>query len=715
MATKFYTNYSLSESLYKPALQGGWTIPKYEQYVRLDTVSFGIGNGFWYQDYNPAGTSPQKTILLRGISRPLLPQTIDGTVDFIIAVNEWSLAHDAKSRLHIYVANATTNTVFATLLNQFEDSAGPEWYQASPSGYEPPAKGTKLSAPQTLTPCTIPGDGNVYRLVIEFGSRTNQPSGFLRTGCYVGSRDNKYKTSIPDLAIDEIVDTTAATRKSGYFLFSATILLEAIPIPNITIDTAITVSAPTNFTIDNKGYDAWYRYTFTSSQLLGLFACTNPMATSVLLYMFGDNFLDYAGPNAASQAVQIYQISGSVVYFTVATYPPYTPGVAIQVDIQIGPNGTARIGDLLILDDCSDSKYPAIWLDPVSGLVRRGDTRFVASELGVSLTNGKWAAVYANVEPSELVIYNKPPILNELARAVLPLPDFVQTLGTDFKDFYIVYWDTPFMPMYKISETGVVDPRVWHVPFIDIGNTSGNGGQGSFGLSRDGLIAYFGNSYDADFDVSCRRFNMVTDVEILPAFGPPALPHPTDWYYAGEVIVLSDNTILCNYHYDGGSFPADQRTVHYAPNGTILHVITHGETELHHIVHSSDDDPDKFWAWTQADIGAFDDLNKFQLIRISTGEILIEHASSKFYMGESSIKYVDSCSSAGGRFGATNSCPLIIMREPFVVPPNPLSGIYKIVPNSFKSNDTVFKDLQANEKEDRAIPRPTWKTGLIGG
>jgi len=46
---------------------------------------------------------------------------------------------------------------------------------------------------------------------------------------------------------------------------------------------------------------------------------------------------------------------------------------------------------------------------------------------------------------------------------------------------------------------------------------------------------------------------------------------------------------------------------------------------------------------------------------------------------------------------------------------NPLSGIYKIVPNSFKSNDTVYTDLQANETEDRAIPRPTWKTGLLGG
>ncbi len=43
-----------------------------------------------------------------------------------------------------------------------------------------------------------------------------------------------------------------------------------------------------------------------------------------------------------------------------------------------------------------------------------------------------------------------------------------------------------------------------------------------------------------------------------------------------------------------------------------------------------------------------------------------------------------------------------------------LSGIYKIVPNSRKTNDTVYTSLDPVETEDQEIPDPFFKTGLVG-
>ena len=708
MSTKFYINYGLGRPTYEPPLLGGWTITTYYTNFIIDPISFGEFNTVSYQAVNPAAAPPQKSILLQGISRPLQPQTISGTIDFVLAISEWSLADNAVSRLHVYVANETTNTVFAVLLNQFEEIGGIEWYQNDASGYQPPCKGTKLATPQALTPCTIPSDGNVYRLVVEFGSRTTQIAGsYLKTSLHIGSRPSPPGGPLPDLVVDEVVQV-GVNEKAGYFLFSANILLQPMPVTNYAIENATAISSiPTNFLTDTKGYATWFKYTFSQDTLIGIFACTDPMATSVLVYVYGEQYNNFVGPAVNRTPIQLYQLAGTVVYFQ--TYvDPYVSGLQSKIDIQVGPNEAVKAGDLLILDDCSDSQYPAIWLDSETGTVRRGDTRFIATELAVSLTDGRFGAVYDGPTSVQLVRYNKLPSLTEISRTTFPIAIFPQTLGTDFKDFYIIFWDSPVMPMYKVNGDGTLASETWGVPFYDCGYTSGNGGQGSFGLSRDGLIAYIPNNYDDDFDCSCRRWDMVNNVEILPAFGPPPVVTPTTDFYAGEVIVLSNNTILCNYHKDGG-LSGKQYTVHYAVNGAVLHVIDHGHDEVHHITHSADDDPDKFWVWIQPNDGLFDSMNLFRLIKISTGEILVEHASPKFYLGKSSTDaYIEDCDEPMGRFGATNSCPLVIMMGEALTE-IPGAGIYELVPN--KREDTVYTD---SGEENVAIPNPFIKTTFIG-
>ena len=56
----------------------------------------------------------------------------------------------------------------------------------------------------------------------------------------------------------------------------------------------------------------------------------------------------------------------------------------------------------------------------------------------------------------------------------------------------------------------------------------------------------------------------------------------------------------------------------------------------------------------------------------------------------------------------------VIITNTYNVITNPLSGIYKIIPNSFKSNDTVYLTLAPETTEDRAIPQPTFRLGLAG-
>jgi hypothetical protein len=691
MATKFYINEGLATPYYVPPLQGNWNITTYIQAFMMDPVSFGIGNTFTYQEKNSGLPTPQRSLVSQSVSRRLLPQTISGTIDFVLALNQWS-SYNTTTRMHVYIANETLNTIHGTLLNQFEESGGPIWYTSSAGSGQPDAKGTKLVTPQTLTPVTIPSDSNIYKLVIEFGSKSTASTGtFIRTGHYAGSRSNATALQVPDLIIDNIVNLDHA----GYFLFSADILLEPIPITNINIENAIEVSLPFNVSIDPKGYNLWYKYTPTVDRMIGVFSCSSTIPY-VSAYVYGDQFLGSDGPNGNKQPLQFFGLIGSTLHFLTYANYYYVPGNFIDLEIYNGPNDAVRVGDLFISSD--GHLGTSVWLIPETGLVRTGDSRIVFTELGVSLSNAKWALV--DQDTNEVVIYGAAPNVGEIARVTLPnTSDFPQTMGTDFKDFYVQLWDSPLAPMYKISEAGVVDPRVWHIPWADTGYTNGSGGQGSFGLSRDGTIAYFGANYEDDYNCSCRRFDMVNDIEIFPPFLPPA-PIPIDATFAGEVIVLSDNTILCNYSQEYYGPPWPQWTVHYATNGTVLHIINHGEAEIHHITHSFDDDPDKFWAWTQPNDGPNDGLNVFQLIRLSTGAILTELAQPMFGVG--SGEFADDCNPSA-RFGAVSSCPLMIMMKAALT--NTAAGIYKLVPD--KTNDTLYTSHDPLDTLESKIPDPS--------
>jgi hypothetical protein len=113
-------------------------------------------------------TTPYKLGIIRLVSPRLAPQTISGTLDFLINMNEGSASADLYTRLHVYVVNATTNAVLGTLLNGYQETSGggaTEWPTVGGGAFA-------LQSAQTLSSVTVPNDANVYRLVFELGAQS---------------------------------------------------------------------------------------------------------------------------------------------------------------------------------------------------------------------------------------------------------------------------------------------------------------------------------------------------------------------------------------------------------------------------------------------------------------------------------------------------------------------------------------------------------------
>ena len=718
MATKFYTNHD-TELYVPPAWQGGWTNPSPFSRCILDTESYGSATSYpYFQIGNTNPPSSHKTFLWTGVSRVLQPQTISGTMNLVTPAYESNALNNARTRVHIWVVNATTNTVFATLLNQFEDITAPEWTVW-------PTTGTTLSTSQTLAPCTIPNDGNIYRLVIEFGAvSTPAPGSIYQIQTAAGSRARANQALLPDAIVGGfgIEYNTIITFSHDFLL----VPLTTLPI-NKTIDTAIDLgSLPITSTYNSIGpYYHWFKTSSPGDFSVSAIAC-NITPRNILMDIYLGDLADneYMIGTYYKNPILFPTKTGDSIFLRMQTYQSLT-GDSVSFDIVQAPSGPVEIGDLLVLSDNSGPNYydptmpgssPAVWYNTVDGSHRLVTERFIASELGISFANGKLAI--ADQKNDKIFIYDKAPDLTELHRFSMPpdpmWPDqitYPEVLGTDFVSLYVgTHDDVGNKIIFKFSESGVLDPRIWHLPSDgDYGYVAG-GGDPSIGITRDSKILYWGNYA---LGGKCHRHDMVNDTEILPAFTPP-MPTSGAAYRGGEVIVLKDNSIVCLFV--NGGIPK-HKLVHYSPTGIILREVPYwddgviDDLTLHHICHNSEYDM-KVWIFHNTD------GNRFQLLNLETGVIEKDFDN----------KYVDNpplpgtCIPSGPRYESSGSCPLMVMMRPF----NPIimtdiSGIYNVVPRDSITGPAVgrhdsYYDTSVTPagKIDVKIPDPIIRTALFG-
>lgn len=151
--------------------------------------------------------------MIRLISDPLAAQTISGTLDVLLGVQESAGDADFFFRVHAWISQGDTDSLRGTLLSQFEDSTG-EW----------PTTGTGCGfgdGPQALTDVAVTeGD----RLVIELGYVAQNATASTRTGTiWFGTR-----RANGDLT-NGSTQVSGSTGLNGHILFSHPIALAPAP------------------------------------------------------------------------------------------------------------------------------------------------------------------------------------------------------------------------------------------------------------------------------------------------------------------------------------------------------------------------------------------------------------------------------------------------------------------------------------------------------
>jgi hypothetical protein len=156
-------------------------------------------------------TNNYDVLLYRGVSGKLGAQTISGTLDVVIGVDESSLLANMCYHLHVYVTQGDSDTPRGTLLSNYVETTANEWPATASSA------GRALASAQSLSSLAVSaGD----RLVVEIGYVAINTSGTSFIGTlYYGTGAN-----IPVLAAGG-----ASATGVGSITFSSSITEDTAP------------------------------------------------------------------------------------------------------------------------------------------------------------------------------------------------------------------------------------------------------------------------------------------------------------------------------------------------------------------------------------------------------------------------------------------------------------------------------------------------------
>lgn len=712
MATRLYWNDKIPDyNNWGQSWPTFWNMTSGSAYygTMLDTVKGGTQIVTNRPTFNSFGTS-YSILLYRGITKRLLPQTIDGTFDATFLASQGLDTTNAYTRVMIYILDVTGNPhsppASGYLLNNYDETTtGTEWpVHVGFSIFS----SKKLLAPVTLTPITIPNNGRNYRLVVEFGA-VSTSTGSQDVGTRLGVRSESDWTTLPDLTVPAGPGSIAAV---GYFDFSANIQFApaVYPAANHDLEYAIDVgSLPISYQVASTDLgnaadvvtDRWYKCLDNDeSTTLSLLSCfpgdPNVTGTNNLWTYTAKTPVD--GPpfrigvtSTQKKPVQISMLKDGAVYWRL--YLGF--GVVTNVSVVKAPSDI-QPGDIFINSDSGapglgepdiPSGMPSTWYHP-DGTLSGEIEGVVYAELGAMLGNGKFAIPNGD----ELFIYSAVPSVVLTHRVYLGDNNGFLSSGSDMKDFYVlISLGSGSAKLVKISDAGIIDSKIWMLE--DVGDWLKN-----LSVSRDSKILYVSGYLAAPtYDAVIYRHDLVADVPLNPF---PNADTVSGNAYTTDILVMSDGTIVTTWDL----YPTEA-LYHYATDGTVLHTWPLLSTHIvDHISYHGSDDPDKVWIWFQGQNPRY----IFRLMNIVTGATVSEFSSN--WLNANVGAYDPDCDPTD-RFGPGSSCTFLTMMIPKISPANP-SGIYQV--KRGKTNDTVYKDVLTKETEVVKIPDPFVKTSLIG-
>ena len=144
-------------------------------------------------------------LLYRGVSGPLAAQTIACNIDVMLGVYESNAAANFNWHIHIFVTEGDSDTVRATLVDNYVEAAGTnEW------GDTVTTSGKALNAVQAVDVGISAGD----RLVVEIGYIARNTSATSYTGRLY------YGTTVGGIQVADLTASADGRSLAGYISFS---------------------------------------------------------------------------------------------------------------------------------------------------------------------------------------------------------------------------------------------------------------------------------------------------------------------------------------------------------------------------------------------------------------------------------------------------------------------------------------------------------------
>jgi hypothetical protein len=470
----------------------------------------------------------------------------------------------------------------------------------------------------------------------------------------------------------------------------------AIPV-NITSANAIEItSLPYSNTqrVDDAGttYSVWYKYTppigVTQIGLWGFgqLAGYSPSAEVFI----GNDSDNYTNTLAVNVPMQVPVTPGTLYYFHFIKNANVNPS-NLTVSVLEAPDLSAPIGSILVPDDDMFDFFTYVVRIPgviISSTVTNTVLRYAPNvpfcEQGDILANGT-ILIYSE-EAGDLKL------LDTTLAVTLTIP-FGNVGGVQqfcclkanltTGKFYVGNPGDSGQPFFAfvqvVSAAGVVGPTTYNL--------------GAFGLeaiasnNNDTILYYSGAGGSVGSPVF--RWDLVNNVALTNFLAGVAT------YEIPDIIVLGDGTILVSYYKAGDYFVRV-----YNAAGVLQRTITPpNPSNVKCRMATAVDDPNSFWTMVATTVNH--QIN-YRNYKVSDGS-LIGQVTVPTY---EDMVYTDVATATPiGRFGTSNSCPMIVTRT-VLGPTTPNRG------GLYFADATIVRDKYYSG--DLKIPNPTVRTALIG-
>lgn len=645
---------------YRPATwKGSWNAnPSSSLFDKtLDPIKWALnGSSTRSQTFNTGGV-PYTVGVVRCVSRKLAAQTIDGTVNICMLVNEGAAAANAYYRLHLYVTQGDSDLVRGTLLTYSDAATGTEFPTS--------AAGKAFSGAQALTPVVVQeGD----RLVAEIGVASSAAAGSNSVSVRVGVWGF---TGAP--YADMVVGDTSSSR-AGYLEFSDTITISATENTNISPEVAEAIATFPYTDAQTPTYGTQeYWYAVTAPAAGGIFSFAGRAAGTyapfqqVWLGPVDASFDQLLGGAYANQdkPYLIGMEAGQTVYLqAIDPAEPDPISGALALDVRSFFTLPADLDGYLFIPPDLAGGYPGILLDPVSGEVAGIVPNFPAGESGAADPTTKRLLVPDKSDTSLLHLYDIPTMTLVSSVAILDATGSDdQPIAVSADAFYVLQYIPALLAdrLTEVSTDGVAG-ATWDltVPGGSVITTAAQ----ALGIRDDETIAYYARGVDGD---PIRAWDLVGNAAL------PDLVAGQANYVPIDLLVLRDNTILVLYR--GPTLADPNKIERYDSSGNLLttydpqaDIPGMASYFIDHI-RPTPDDPDTFWVWLQ-DANVTPRAYAFLTYNTETGAVTVTLTSEEYTEGIIGAT-VPAGSSPSQIGGAPNSCPLLVLRTATAPTPGP--------------------------------------------